>query len=503
MSCIYTILALPYPLTLTHKTPDKKNILNTMMKALDTIWGNCLLSIKQQVNQQSYRTWFEPIKPVKLDSNILTIQVPSQFFYEWLEEHYVALLRDTIQNELGPAARLEYQIVLEKASHNHGTTIKLPTNASNMTNTASNAKSDDISRKINFNPFVIPGIKEFDSQLNPIYNFDNYVEGDCNQLARSAGIAVANNPGGTAFNPLVFYGGSGLGKTHLANAIGNHIKATNKEKKVLYLTAERFTNQFIDSVKNGSMGEFSNFYESIDVLIVDDIAFFANKDKTQDIFFHIFNTLHQSSRQIVLTSDCPPRDLKGMEDRLMSRFKWGLSADLQVPDLETRIAILEKKMYADGIEISREVIEYIAYHIKTNVREMEGALISLMAHASLCRKDIDLELAKNTIKNFIMDVSNQVTIDLIHKVVCQYFKIPDESLKGQSRKREIAQARQIAMYLSKKFTENSLKAIGGYFGGRDHSTVIHACQAVLNLMETDRFFQNYVIDIERKISVNS
>lgn len=473
-----------------------------MIKALDTIWDNCLNVIRQQVNQQSYRTWFEPIKPVRLDSNVLTIQVPSQFFYEWLEEHYVALLRDTIQNELGPTACLEYQIVLEKASNSSsGATIKLPTTAPNYTNNT--PKNEELSKKIPFNPFVIPGIKDFDSQLNPTYVFENYVEGDCNQLARSASIAVANNPGGTAFNPLVFYGGTGLGKTHLANAIGNHIKATNKEKKVLYLTAERFTNQFIDSVKNGSMSEFSNFYESIDVLIVDDIAFFANKDKTQDIFFHIFNTLHQSSRQIVLTSDCPPRDLKGMEDRLMSRFKWGLTADLQVPDLETRIAILEKKMYADGIEISREVIEYIAYHIKTNVRAMEGALISLLAHASLCHKDIDLDLAKNTIKNFIHQVSNQVTIDLIHKVVCQYFKIPDELLKGQSRKREIAQARQIAMYLSKKFTENSLKAIGGYFGGRDHSTVIHACQAVLNLMETDRFFQNYVIDIERQISINS
>jgi chromosomal replication initiator protein len=470
------------------------------MKAINTIWDNCLQNIRQQVNQQSYRTWFEPIKPIKLDSNILTIQVPSQFFYEWLEEHYVNLLRDTIQNELGPAARLEYQIVLEKTSNNGQSTVKMPTSA---TGTITTSKTDDTNKKMQFNPFVIPGIKDFDSQLNKSYTFDNYVEGDCNQLARSAGIAIANNPGGTAFNPLVLYGGTGLGKTHLANAIGNHIKATHKDKKVLYVTSERFTNQFIDSVKNGSMGEFSNFYESIDVLIVDDIAFFANKDKTQDIFFHIFNTLHQSSRQIILTSDRPPRDLTGMEDRLMSRFKWGLSADLQVPDLETRIAILEKKMYSEGIEISREVIEYIAYHIKTSVREMQGVLISMLAHASLCRKDVDVELAKNTIKNFIHEVSNQVTIDLIHKTVCEYFKLPNESLMGQSRKREIAQARQIAMYLSKKFTENSLKAIGGYFGGRDHSTVIHACQAVLNLMETDRYFQNYVIDLERQIGSNA
>ena len=470
-----------------------------MSKSLDAVWESCLISIKQRVTQQSFRTWFEPIRPVKVDHNVLTIQVPSQFFYEWLEEHYVVLLRDTIHQELGSGARLEYQIVMDKGLNTNNKPLTL--RMLGAENVASPKNETGSTVKTPFNPFVLPGIKDIDSQLIAHYTFNNYVEGNCNQLARTAGLAVADKPGGTAFNPLVLYGGVGLGKTHLANAIGNQVKALHKDKKVLYVTAERFTNQFIDAVRNGSISEFSNFYQFIDVLIVDDIAFFANKDRTQEIFFHIFNTLHQSGRQIVLTSDRPPKDLDGMEDRLLSRFKWGLSADLQLPDLETRIAILERKMMSDGFEVSRDVLEYVSHHIKTNVRELEGALTSLLAHATFSRKEIDLELAKRTIKAFIRDVSNQITVDLIQNAVSEYFRLPVEALTGQSRKREIAQARQIAMYLSKKFTEHSLKAIGGYFGGRDHTTVIHACQAVLNLIETDRTIKVSVSDLEKQISM--
>lgn len=483
------------------------------MKSLNAIWDSCLSSIREQVNQQSFRTWFEPIKAVRLDHNVLTIQVPSQFFYEWLEEHYVALLRDTIQSELGPTARLEYQIMIDRNMYspkNHNNSPIIPNGSAQYygspslpNNSLMPPKNVEFMQGVGFNPFVIPGIKELDPQLKTEYTFESFIEGECNQLARSAGIAVAKNPGGTAFNPLVLYGGVGLGKTHLAHAIGNYVHLHHRDKKVLYVTAERFTNQFIDAVKNGSISEFSNFYQVIDLLIVDDIAFFAGKERTQDIFFHIFNTLHQSGKQIVLTSDRPPKDLQDIEDRLMSRFKWGLSADLQVPDLETRIAIMERKLQLNNIEVSREVIEYIAYHVNTNIREMEGILISLLAHSSLNNREINVELAKNTLKNFIKDVSQQITIDIIHKVVCEYFKLPTESLKGSSRKREIAQARQIAMYISKKFTDKSLKAIGGYFGGRDHTTVIHACQAILNLMETDKNVQLSVIDIEKMLNTNS
>lgn len=475
-----------------------------MMKTLETVWSNCLGTIRSHVSEQSFRTWFEPIRPVKLESHVLTIQVPSQFFYEWLEEHYVALLRKTILQEIGEDARLEYRIVVDRNYDNSNPlTINVPTSgADNSSSRNDNRSKPPPAIK---NPFVIPGIrdmKNIESQLNPNYTFEHYIEGECNQLARSAGIAVANNPGGTSFNPLVLYGGVGLGKTHLAQAIGNYVKTTFKDKTVLYVSSEKFTNQFIDAVKNGSINDFMNFYQIIDVLIVDDIQFFANKDRTQDIFFHTFNHLHQSGKQIILTSDRPPKDLEGMEERLISRFKWGLTADLQVPDLETRIAILEKKLYMDGIEVPRSVTEYMAYHINTNVRELEGALISLLAQSSLSRKEIDINLAKSIVRSFVNSLSKEISVEYIQKIVSDYFKVPIDQLTGKTRKRQVVQARQISMYLAKSFTDNSLKAIGKYFGGRDHSTVIHACRAVLNLMETDKMFQDDVTELQKQINMS-
>lgn len=475
-----------------------------MIATLDQVWNNCLQIIKDNVSLQSYKTWFEPIQPVKLEEGVLTIQVPSQFFYEWLEEHYVTLLRKTIKRELGEDARLEYRIVVENST-SQGTpyTVDYPNYNSG------NNKNPEMSMPLILgnsikNPFVIPGLKKvnIESQLNPNYNFDSYVEGDCNRLARSAGYAVAGKPGGTAFNPLVLYGGVGLGKTHLAQAIGNQVKQNFTNKTVLYVTSEKFTNQFIDALKNNVVNDFVHFYQLIDVLIVDDIQFFANKDKTQDIFFHIFNHLHHAGKQLVLTSDRPPKDLEGMEERLLSRFKWGLSADLQTPDFETRIAILEKKMYGDGIELPREVVEFVAYNINTNIRELEGALISLLAQSSLNKKEIDLELAKKIIKNFVKSISREVSIEFIQKTVCEYFHVPVDKLKEKTRKRNIVQARQLSMYLAKTYTKNSLKVIGKHFGGRDHSTVIHSCQMVQNLMDTDGEFKDSVKDLEKKIQLS-
>lgn len=439
-------------------------------KDFQTVWSNCLKIIKDNVNLQSYKTWFEPIEPVKLEDDILTILVPSQFFYEWLEEHYVTLLRKTIKRELGANARLEYRIVVENSSGNNSPfTIDYPNY-----NTGNN-KNPEVAAPLVMgtsikNPFVIPGLKKvnIESGLNVNYNFDNFIEGDCNRLCRSAGYAVAQKPGGTAFNPLVIYGGTGLGKSHLAQAIGNEVKQNFTNKTVLYTNAERFTNQFIESLKNNSVNDFVHFYQLIDVFIIDDIHFFANKAKTQDIFFHIFNHLHQESKQIILTSDRPPRDLEGVEERLLSRFKWGLSADLQAPDFETRVAILEKKMYADGIELPKDVVEFVAYNITNNVRELEGALVSLLAQASLNKKQIDLDLAKKIVKNFVKNMSREVSIDFIQKAVCDYFEVPVDKLKEKTRKRQVVQARQLSMYLSKNFTKHSLKAIGKHFGGRDH-----------------------------------
>ncbi len=469
-----------------------------------TVWANCLKIIKDNVNLQSFKTWFEPIEPVKLEDEILTILVPSQFFYEWLEEHYVTLLRKTIKRELGSNARLEYRIVVENSSGNNSPfTIDYPNY-----NTGNN-KNPEVAAPLVMgtsikNPFVIPGLKKvnIESGLNANYNFDNFIEGDCNRLCRSAGYAVASKPGGTAFNPLVIYGATGLGKSHLAQSIGNEVKQNFPNKTVLYTNAERFTNQFIESLKNNSVNDFVHFYQLIDVLIIDDIHFFANKAKTQDIFFHIFNHLHQESKQIILTSDRPPRDLEGVEERLLSRFKWGLSADLQAPDFETRVAILEKKMYADGIELPKDVVEFVAYNITNNVRELEGALVSLLAQASLNKKQIDLDLAKKIVKNFVKNMSREVSIDFIQKAVCDYFEVPVDKLKEKTRKRQVVQARQLSMYLSKNFTKHSLKAIGKHFGGRDHSTVIHSCQAIQNLMDTDTKFKESVDDLQKKIQMS-
>jgi len=476
-----------------------------MSKTAEEAWKNCLQIVKDNVSQQSFRTWFEPIVPVALEENVLTIQVPSQFFYEWLEEHYVDLLRKTIKREVGKDARLEYRIVVVEngSGFPRPYTISIPTYGNGSTKNPEVAAPMIIGDTIK-NPFVIPGLKKvkIDSQLNPSRNFDSFVEGDCNRLARSAGFAVASKPGGTSFNPLVLYGGTGIGKTHLAHAIGLQIKDTFPSKTVLYVQSEKFTNQFIDALKNNAVNDFVHFYQLIDVLIIDDIQFFANKERTQDIFFHIFNHLHQNGKQLILTSDRAPKDLEGMEERLLSRFKWGLSADLQIPDFETRIAILEKKMYAEGIELPREVVEFVAYNINTNVRELEGALISLLAQSSLNRKEIDLDLAKKIIKNFVKNISREVSIDFIQKTVCDYFEVPLEKLKEKTRKRQIVQARQLSMFLVKNFTKNSLKTIGKHFGGRDHSTVIHSCQAVQNLMDTDSNFKESVLEIQKKIQLS-
>jgi chromosomal replication initiator protein len=463
-------------------------------KAHEIVWQDCLKIFRDNVNPQSFKTWFEPINPVKMSNKVLTIQVPSQFFYEWLEEHYVQLLHKTLKKIIGPTAKLEYNIIVETASgvDQQPFTINLPTgNSSKQVN-------NELGMPINLdspikNPFIIPGLKRMniDSQLNPRYTFDNFVEGDCNKLARNAGLAIAQKPGGTAFNPLMVFGGCGLGKTHLSHAIGNLIKQTHRQKVVVFVSAEKFINQFV------------NFYQYLDVLIVDDVQFFAKKERTQEVFFQIFNHLHQNGKQIILTCDRPPKDLKNMDERLLSRFKWGLSADLNGPDFETRVSILENKMYQDGITLHKDVVEYLAHNIDTNVRELEGALISLLAQGSLTRKQLDLNLAKQIVKNFVKNSTREISIDYIQKLVCDFYNIPVEAVKSKTRKREIVQARQIAMYFTKDLTKSSLKNIGIFFGGRDHSTVIHACQTVNDLIETDKKFRHDVEEIEKRIKINT
>lgn len=475
-----------------------------MKKPQEEVWSRCLAVIKDNVSHQSYKTWFEPIKPLSLKNDTLTIQVPSPFFYEWLEEHYITLLKKTIKRELGPAGSLEYSIIMEKNYNSKKpVSVKVPASNRNATKNPSISMPADVGTRSIKNPFVIPGLKKVvvESQLNPNYSFENFVEGECNRLARSAGFAVAHKPGGTAFNPLLIYGGVGLGKTHLAHAIGIEIKNQQPEKTVLYVSSEKFTQQFIESVRNNTQNDFIHFYQMIDILIIDDVQFFAGKEKTQDVFFHIFNHLHQTGKQLVLTADKAPIEMQGIEQRLLSRFKWGLSADLQTPDLETRIAILQQKMYTEGIELPKEVVEYLAYSISTNIRELEGALISLIAQSSLNKKSVTLDLAKQMIDKFVKNTAREVSIEYIQKVVCDYFNLPIELLKSKTRKREVVQARQIAMYFAKQMTKSSLASIGAHTGGKDHATVLHACKTVNNLMETDKRFRGYIEDLEKKISI--
>ncbi|MDD4108339.1 MAG: chromosomal replication initiator protein DnaA [Prolixibacteraceae bacterium] len=470
-----------------------------------TAWEKCLDIIKDNVPGSSFKTWFEPIEPVKLENKILTIQVPSAFFYEYLEEQFIDILRKTLRMVLGIGAKLEYNVVMGNSSGNGSPyTVSYPTNpGTKIQNQPMNIPLKDEDKKSIKNPFIIPGIQklQIDPQLKIDNTFENFVEGDCNRLARSAGFAVACNPGGTAFNPLMIYGNSGLGKTHLAQAIGIEVKERMPEKVVLYVNANKFQTQFTEATRNNNRNDFLHFYQMIDVLILDDVHEFAGKEKTQETFFHIFNHLHQTGKQLILTSDKPPIELKGMEQRLLSRFKWGLTADLVTPDFETRMEILRRKVYKDGITLSDEVLEYIASHVSNNVRELEGALVSLLAQSMLNKRDITLELTAKLINKLVKNSRRELSIEYISKVVCDYFNMSVDSLQTKTRKREIVQARQITMYFSKSLTKYSLASIGAQIGNKDHATVLHACKTVNNLKDTDKNFRQYVEDIEKKLTM--
>ncbi|MGB7786294.1 MAG: chromosomal replication initiator protein DnaA [Salinimicrobium sp.] len=475
-----------------------------MSETAQSVWNSCLAFIKDNITPQAYKTWFEPIQAVKLTDKALSIQVPSKFFYEWLEEHYVKLLKVSLNRVLGEQAKLVYVIRMENTYGNKQPfTEKIPsTNRSNMASQEVDVPIKNKNPELK-NPFIIPGIRnvKIESQLNPSYNFDNFLEGDSNRLARSAGLAVANKPGETSFNPLLIFGGVGLGKTHLAHSIGIEIKDKYPEKTVLYISAEKFTQQYIESVKKNNRNDFIHFYQIIDVLIVDDIQLLSGKAGTQDVFFHIFNHLHQNRKQVILTSDKAPVDMQDIEQRLLSRFKWGLSAELQHPDTDTRISIIKNKLYRDGVDMPEEIVEFLANNIKTNIRELEGAIISLIAHSSFNKKDITLDLAKKIVDNYVKNTKREVSIDYIQKVVSEYFQMDVETLQSKTRKRHIVQARQLAMFFAKKFTKASLASIGSQIGKRDHATVLHACKTVDNLASTDKQFNKFVDDINKKLTL--
>lgn len=477
----------------------------TIDAELASVWHRCMETVQSRVTSLSFKTWFQPIIPIKLAGKEITVQVPSQFFYDWVDQHYNALIRETISSVLGDGAKLYYSIASEESEPQldiaPGVASSFTTGATNRQSAPSTVQTQSLfAPRAAFRPTEQPVAQ---SNLNPRYTFDNFIKGDSNQLARAAALAVANNPGGTSFNPLVIYGGTGLGKTHLMHAIGNHAITIGKAKRVVYVSSEKFTIEFVDAIQSDKVNDFSYFYRSVDLLIVDDIQFFSGKEKTQDNFFHTFNTLYQLGKQIVLSSDVPPKELKGLDERLISRFQSGLTADVQPPDLETRIAILRKKSQDNSFELPQDVVDFIAASVTSNIRELEGCLISLIARSSLDNREITVDLARDVLRMVINDSKSPINIDQIQRVVCEFYDIPEDLLRAKTRKQEVVNARQVAMYLSKELTNSSLKTIGLHFGGRDHSTVIHSCQAIQDRINTDSSFKQALEQLRRRIELNT
>lgn len=449
----------------------------------ETLWARCLEIIRDNVSEQVFKTWFESMRPQSWDGNQLTLDLPSQFFYEWIEEHYSSLLQKTVQKVLGAKAKLQYQVVVDEGdSSPEQRTIKLPAFRKQAQQPLPFEESAQTS-----GPKPPASPTHYPTYFNPRYTFENFIRGENNQLATSAAMAVADNPGGTRYNPLVIYGPTGLGKTHLVQAIGNRVLQRNRNAKVLYTNSEKFTMEYINAIQTNKLPEFTQFYRSVDVLVVDDIQFLGGKERTQDMFFHTFNALHQAGKQVILTSDKQPKDLADVDERLISRFQWGLTADIQPPDFETRMAILQQKSQEEGVDLPGDIMEYVARHVTSSVREIEGCLISLLAKVTLDNRPLTLDLAKEVVRSVTnAPSSRQLTIDDIKQEVAAYYNQKVDLLSAKTRKHEVVLARQMSMYLAKNLTQMSLKSIGMHFGGRDHTTVLHSCQQIMNYIDTDK-----------------
>ena len=454
------------------------------------VWNNCLQIIANNIDPQKFNTWFKPIRPVSLVDSTLTVEVPSDFFRDYIEGAYLDLLKLTLKRAVGSGAQLHYMVrpvQVEKPMvypASHGLT---PTNKTVPISTYQPSGSPS--------PFVFPGVQrvKIDPRLNPVYCFANLIEGECNRMGVTAGENISLSPGKTPFNPLFIFGGPGLGKTHLVQATGIAIKERYPDLVVLYVTGNEFKTQYMDAVKGNRLVDFMAFYMKIDVLLVDDIQDLLGQG-SQNAFFNVFNHLHQSGKQLVFTSDRAPVDLQNFEERLLSRFKWGLSVELSRPEYETRLSMLRARAFREGVQVDDEVLAFLASRIKS--------LISLIAHATLCHKEITVSLAESITGKIVGEKQSDVSIDLIVDTVCEYFNITRDILLSKSRKRQIVQARQIAMYECRNLIQNcSLSTIGAELGGKDHATVLHACTTVQDLMATDKAFRQYVTDIEGMISV--
>lgn len=453
------------------------------------MWQDCLDKLRSSITEEEIVKWFKPIRPIDFDGSNLRLRVPNESFVASIEKRYLGILRPIITELYGADTQLHYAIPRA---------VRQPQTETPEASVPKFAGPIDTA-KIK-NPFALPGLPRrimFDPQLNPNYTFDNHIEGECNRLARSAGMAVAVSPGTTAFNPLYIYGDSGLGKTHIVQAIGHEVRQRHPELQVLYVSMNKFQAQFQTAYKNGEITDFIHFYQMVDVLIIDDIQELTGKTGTQNVFFNIFNHLQLAGKQLILTSDKPPVELKDIEQRLLTRFKWGLSAFLSVPDYETKVKIIRAKAQRLGATIPEDVVAYLAENISANVREIEGALSSLIANASFLGRKVTISLAKDILKVYVKLTQREITIDSIVKIVCDYYNIELDTFNSAKRTRDVAQARQVAMYLSKQHTKAPLTVIGSSIGGRNHATVLHSCKAVADMMDTDKQFKMQIEEIEK------
>ena len=441
-----------------------------MKSNFDNIWNEVLNLIKVELTEVSFNTWLKTIKPIAITDDKIILAAPNEFTKGILEGRYLNLIKNAVAQVTGAQYIIKFTIPGEEINTNIGQSISLDNDESNHR-----------------------------SQLNPKYTFDTFVIGNSNRFAHAASLAVAEAPA-QAYNPLFIYGGVGLGKTHLMHAIGHYILSQNSSSKVVYVSSEKFTNELINSIRDDRNNEFRNKYRNVDVLLVDDIQFIAGKESTQEEFFHTFNALHEANKQIIISSDRPPKEIPTLEDRLRSRFEWGLISDIQAPDLETRIAILKKKAKVENIDVPDDVMLYIATKIQSNIRELEGALIRIVAYSSLTNKEVTVELAEEALKDIISDnKTREITVDLIKDVISKNFKIKIDDFTSKKRTRAIAYPRQVAMYLTRELTDLSLPKIGDEFGGRDHTTVIHAYDKIEAEINESEKFKNRIDELIKEV----